>query len=324
MKRRAFIAGLTSAAATSPLAARAQQTLPTVGFLSTASPLTAADELLAFRQGLSEMGWTDGTNVALLFAWAEGNFERLPGLAADLVGRRPSVIFAGSVAARFAKNATATIPIVFTSANDPVDEGLVASISRPSGNITGVSLYFGELGAKRFELLQELVPTSRTVALLINPNNPSTESYVANVQQALPAFRGKELRVLTASTDAGLRLAFSAMLQPRVDALLIAPDPYFGRNRLIVELSNRHGIPAVFTTGRQVAEGGLVSYGTNLKEGYRQAGLYAGRILKGEKPSDLPVLQPTKFELVINIKTAKALGVTVPPKLLFTADEVIE
>lgn len=322
MRRREFIGGL--GAAVLPVVGRAQHTLPTVGFFSTASSVTAAGELLAFRMGLSEIGWVDGTNVTILFAWAEDNFDRLPALAADLVGRRPSVIFAGSVAVRFAKNATATIPIVFTSANDPVEEGLVAGISRPGGNITGVSLYYGELGAKRFELLQELVPSARKVALLTNPNNPSSKSYVSNVRQALHAFREKDLHILTASTDDGLRSAFSAMLQMRANALLVAPDPYFGRSRLIVELSNRDSMPAMFTTREHVAAGGLISYGTNLKEAYRQAGAYVGRILKGEKPGDLPVLQPTKFELAINLKTAKTLGIVVPPKLLFTADEVIE
>jgi putative ABC transport system substrate-binding protein len=270
------------------------------------------------------MGWTDGINVAIHFAWAEGHFERLPALTTDLIGRHPSVIFASSVAVRIAKNATSTIPIVFTSANDPVEEGLVAGISRPGGNITGVSLFFGELAAKRFELLQELVPAARTVALLVNPKNPSSESYIANVRRALHAVGGKELHVLSASTDADLELAFATLPKIRANALLVAPDPYFGRNKLIVELSNRLRMPAVYTTREQVAAGGLISYGTDLRDAYRQAGVYAGRILKGEKPAELPVLQPTKFDLAINLKTAKALGLTVPSKLLFTADEVIE
>jgi putative ABC transport system substrate-binding protein len=324
MRRREFIAAIGSSMAW-PLATHAQQPpLHTVGFLSSGSPETYSGELAGFRQGLSETGWTDGINVSFHFAWAEANFERLPALAADLVRRQVSAIFANSVSARVAKDATSTIPIVFTSANDPVEDGLVANINRPGGNATGISLYFGELGPKRLELLQELAPSALTVALLVNPKNPSSGSYAASVRRALSTIGGKELYVLTASTDAELELAFSAMLRKQANALLVAPDPYFGRSALLVELSHRHAIPAVYTTREVVAAGGLASYGTSLKEAYRQAGAYTGRILKGESPADLPVMQPTKFELAINLKTAKALGLTVPPMLLARVDDLVE
>ena len=324
MRRREFIAFFGGSAFAWSAAAQAQQPLHTIGFLSSGSPITYAGELAGFRQGLSEIGWTEGVNVSIHFAWAEANFERLPALAVSLIDRHVSLIFANSVAARVAKHATSTIPIVFTSANDPVEEGLVANINRPGGNVTGISLYFGELGPKRLELLQELVPSAGTVALLANLNNPSSESYVASVRRALLTLGGRELQVQTASSDADLELAFSALQQTRADALLVAPDPYFGRSSLIVELSSRYGIPAIHTTREVVAAGGLVSYGTSLKDAYRQAGAYAGRILKGESPTNLPVMQPTQFELAINLKTAKALGVVVPPTLLARADEVVE
>jgi putative tryptophan/tyrosine transport system substrate-binding protein len=324
MTRRQFLSALSGALAMWPIVSRAQQPRPTIGFLSSGSPATFGKLSDSFRQGLSESGWTEGVNLSIHFAWAETNFGRLPALAADLVARHVSLIYANSVAVRFAKNATSTIPIVFTSANDPVEEGLVANINRPGGNATGISLYFGELGPKRLELLQELVPSARIVAVLGNPSNPSTESYTSSVRRIFDHISGKELQVFNASDDAELELAFSAMRQRRADALLIAPDPFFGRSQLLIELANRHGIPAIHTTRDGVAAGGLVSYGTSLKDAYRQAGVYAGRILKGERPGDLPVMQPTKFELAINLNTAKALGITVPPKLLFTADEVIE
>lgn len=322
MKRRQFIAALGGAAAW-PLLARAQQPRQTIGFLSSGSSASYAGEVAGFRQGLAENGWREGTNLSIHFAWAESNFERLPALAADLVGRSISLIFANSVAARFAKNATSTIPLVFTSANDPVADGLVANISRPGGNATGISLYFGELGPKRLELLQELVPSARAIGLLANPGNPSTDSYIGQIRRAFQTL-GKELLLVTATNNAELEVAFAVLQQRRADALLVGPDPFFGRSRLIVELSARHGIPAIHTTREVVAAGGLASYGSSLTDAYRQAGVYAGRILKGEKPADLPVMQPTKFELAINLKTAKALGIVVPPKLLFTADEVIE
>jgi putative ABC transport system substrate-binding protein len=321
MKRREFITLLGGAAAAWPVGARAQRPQYMIGFLSSGSPISYASEVTDFRQGLSETGWTEGINVSMYFAWAETNFERLPELAADLIGRQVSLIFANSVAVRFAKMATSTIPIVFTSANDPVEDGLVENINRPGGNATGISLYFGELGPKRLELLRELVPSARTVAVLANTNNPSSESYVASVRRAFQILGGKDLQILRATNDAELELAFSVA---RADAILIAPDPYFGRSRLLVELSARYRLPTIHTTRDRVAAGALASYGTSLKDAYRQAGMYAGRILKGESPADLPVLQPSKFELAINLKTAKALGVTVPAKLLFTADEVIE
>ena len=295
------------------------------GFLSSGSPILYADEVAAFRQGLLETGWTDGVNLSIHFVWAESNFGRLPALAADLVGRHVSVIFANSVAARAAKNATSTIPIVFTSANDPVEDGLVANINRPGGNATGISVYFGELGPKRLELLQELVPSVRTVALLVNPSNPSSESYTSNVRRALQTRGGMELQILNATNDVDLEAAFLALVQKRANALLVAPDPYFGRSRLLVELTRRHGVPPIHTTREVVAAGGLVSYGTSLKDAYRQAGVYTGRILKGERPADLPVMQPTKFVLVVNPQGREG---TRPTKcrrtLLARADEVIE
>jgi putative ABC transport system substrate-binding protein len=323
MRRREFLGVVGGAAAVWPLAARAQQPQHTIGFLSSGSAAAFERDVVGFRHGLAQTGWTEGGNVSIRFAWAEGNFERLPALAADLIARHVSLIFANSVAARAAKNATSTIPIVFTSANDPVADGLVANINRPGGNATGISLYFGELGPKRLELLQELVPSARIVGLLANPGNPSTDSYVVQVRRAFLTL-GKELLLVTATNNVEMEAAFATLQQRRANALLVAPDPFFGRSRLIVELSNRHGIPAIHTTREAVAAGGLVSYGTSLIDAYRQAGVYAGRILKGERPADLPVMQPTKFELAINLKTAKALGLTVPPKLLFTADEVIE
>jgi len=321
MRRREFIALLGSSACAWPLTGLAQQPQHLIGFLSSGSPVSYAGEVASFRQGLSDTGWTQGINVSMQFAWAESNFERLPELAADLIGRQVSLIFANSVAVRFAKKATSTIPIVFTSANDPVEDGLVENINRPGGNATGISLYFGELGPKRLELLQELVPSARTVAVLANTNNPSSESYVASVRRAFQTLGGKELQILRATNDAELELAFSVS---RADAILIAPDPYFGRSKLLVELAGRYRVPTIHTTRDRVAAGALASYGASLKHAYRQAGVYAGRILKGERPADLPVQQPTKFELAINLQTAKALGVAVPSKLLFTADEVIE
>jgi ABC-type uncharacterized transport system substrate-binding protein len=323
MRRREFIT-LLSGSILASAAARAQQRLATIGFLSSGSSTTYAGELAQFRQGLSDIGWVEGSNVAIHYAWADADFERLQELAGQLIGRQVSVIFANSVAARAAKNATSTIPIVFTSANDPVEDGLVANINRPGGNVTGISVYFGELGPKRLELLQELVPYARTVALLVNPNNPSSESYTSKVRRAQQAIGGNELYVQAASNDADMERAFSAIAQRRTNALLVAPDPYFGRSKLLLELSSQYSLPAIHTTREAVAAGGLASYGTSLKEAYRQAGVYVGRILKGESAADLPVMQPTKFELVINLKSAKALGLIISPTLLARADEVIE
>ena len=320
MKRREFVVGLSAV----PLAAWAQQPRPTIGFLNSGSQATFGAELAAFKHGLSEMGWTEGSNASIEFAWAEGNFERLPALAAELIRRDVSVIFANSVAARAAKIATTKIPLVFTSANDPVEDGLVTNINRPGGNVTGISLYYGELGPKRLELLQELVPKARIVGIVLNPSNPSSNSYLAAVQRAVRTRGGIDLQVLEARNNVELQSAFLALKQRGADALLVAPDPFFGRSSLPVDLARQHAIPTIYTTREAVASGGLASYGTSLKGAYRQAGNYVGRILKGESPADLPVLQPTKFELAINLKTAKALGIALSLTLQAQADEVIE
>jgi len=301
--------------------------MPVIGFLNSGSPEGFTPQLAGFRQGLNEVGYTEGQNVAIEFRWAKSQYDRLPGLAADLVRRQVAIIVATgrSVSAIAAKSVTTTIPIVFTSGGDPVQLGLVASLNRPGGNVTGVNLFTSTLAAKRLELLHELVPAARVVAMLVNPTNPNWEADTKAVQTAAPAI-GVQIVVLKASNGTEIGKAFDALSEYKVDAILVGADPLFdnsGRDQLIV-LTARHAVPAIYDFRDVTVAGGLVSYGSNLAEGYRLAGIYAGRILKGMKPADLPVQQPSKFEFVINLKTAKALGLTIPNQMQLLADEVIE
>jgi ABC-type uncharacterized transport system substrate-binding protein len=329
MKRREFIAGLGTVACSPllwPLVARAQQAMPTIGFLSSRSPSESASVIAAFRQGLSEGGYTVGQNVAIDYRWAEGRYDGLPALAAELVGLRVAAILAagGVPSALAAKNATPVIPIVFSAADDPVGLGLVASLNRPGGNITGMSLFNAALGLKRFELMRELLPSARILAFLTNPVYPGALKEVEELQTAASA-SGVELQVLQAGSDDELAIAFTKLAEMRPGGLIVAGEPFFDSRRAkIVALAAQAAVPASYSWRENVAMGGLMSYGTSLTDSYRQAGIYISRVLKGEKPADLPVMQPTKFELAINLKTAKTLGLTVPPTLLARADEVIE
>jgi len=327
MNRRAFITLIGGAAAAWPLAARAQQpALPVIGFLDPRLPGTMDEFLRAFRLGLKDAGYVEGENVAIVYRFAEGQFDRLPELAADLVRRRVTVIAASAISAAFAaKAATATTPIVFMLAEDPVRRGLVASLSQPSGNLTGINFMSNELVAKRLELLRELVPGVARVAVLINPANAiSTETILRDLEPAARAM-GLQIQALSASTGPEISTAFATLVRERPDALFVNLDPFFTSRRVqLATLATRHAVP--MTSGnRLITEaGGLMSYGADVADAYRQAGIYVGRILKGTKPADLPVAQASKFELVINAETARMLGLTVPDKLLATADEVIE
>jgi ABC-type uncharacterized transport system substrate-binding protein len=327
VKRREFFALLGGAAAAWPLAARAQQpALPVIGFLSAQSLGTAADRLRGFREGLKYSGYIEGENVTIVYRWAEGQFDRLSALATELVRPGVAVIAAFSnMAAVTAKAATTMIPIVFLATEDPVKLGLVANLARPGGNATGVNFYSGELTAKRLELLREMVPAATRVAVLVNPTNAlATESTLRDVQSAARAL-GLQIQVVNASTSHEINEAFTTFVRERPDALFVGLDAFLNSRRAqLVNLASRHTLPATFSN-RDFAEiGGLMSYGSDIKDAYRQVGVYVGRILKVAKPADLPVVQASKFELVINAETARMLGLTVPQSLLSVADEVIE
>jgi putative ABC transport system substrate-binding protein len=326
MNRRAFISLIGGAAAAWPLAARAQQTaMPVIGFLSSSSPPVTTKRIASFGQGLSEAGYVAGRDVMIEARLAEGQYDRLPALAADLVTRQVNLIAALAPPAAFAaKAATTTIPIVFVGAFDPVKAGIVASLNRPGGNVTGVTFIGASLGAKRLELARELAPNADIVALLTHPHSPDALEELRDLLDAAKAI-GQQLLVLTASRDRDFDAAFDAISQHRAGVLIIGADPFFFQSTdQLVALMLRHRIPTVFTSSEAVVAGGLVSYSGNIPESFRLAGAYAGRILKGTKPAELPVQQSTRFELVINLKTAKALGIEVPPTLLARADEVIE
>ena len=330
MKRREFIAllgagGLLLAAKVKR--ARAQQPAkPVIGFLNGASPDGYAPMVAAFREGLNEAGYVEGRNVAIEFRWAEGQNDRLPALAADLVRRQVSVIATGgTTSALAAKAATTTIPIVFEGGADPVELGLVASLNRPGGNITGISNFSIALAAKQFELLHEMVPNSAVIGVLVNPTSPNLAVSVTKDVQAAGRALGRQVRILNASTQDEIDAAFVSLAQLHAGALLIGGDAFFLSRRVqLAILAARYGIPAIYNTPLFPAAGGLMSYGYNLTDAYRHAGVYTAKVLKGAKPADLPVLQPTKLKLVINLRTAKALGVTIPPGILAIADEVIE
>jgi putative ABC transport system substrate-binding protein len=327
MRRREFLKALTGAAALWPPAARAQQTaMPVIGFLGSPSAAEFRHLVTAFSEGLNELGYVEGRNAAIEYRWAEGHYDLLPRLADDLVRRNVALIFAAgsSAPALAAKAATTTIPIVFAHGADPVKLGLVASLNRPGANITGISFLSADLGAKRLGLMQELVPTATVGAVLINPNNPNAESVAKDAQESARAL-GLQCHVWIASTDQDLNTAFAGLVRQPVGALLVSADPFFLDRRVqLAALAARHAVPAIYFAREFVAAGGLMSYGTSIAAAYRQAGVQAGKILKGAKPADLPVEQSTKFEFVINLTIARALGLDVPPTLLARADEVIE
>jgi putative ABC transport system substrate-binding protein len=323
MRRRDLMTVLVGAMVGWPLAARAQQkAMPVVGYLSPGPAVPAGDA--ALRQGLSETGYVEGQNLAIEYRGAEGHYERLPALAADLVGRGVDVIVtSGTPPALAAKTATSTIPIVFSVGN-PVELGLIASLARPGGNLTGISVLNVALNPKRLELISELVPRARVIALFVNQTNPNTERNIIDVQSAA-RLKGLQLPIVKAGTEGEIDAAFASLVELHAGALVVATDPFLNSRRdQLVALASRHAVPAIYYWREFPAAGGLISYGTSLTAAYRQIGIYAGKILNGAKPADLPVQQPTRFELVVNLKTAEALGLTVPPSILARADEVIE
>jgi putative tryptophan/tyrosine transport system substrate-binding protein len=325
LKRRDFITLLGGVAAW-PVAGRAQQpAIPVIGFLSSSSPAERARLVTAFRQGVRESGYVDGENVTIEYRWAENQYDRLPDLAADLARRQVAVIVAhDTLLAIAAKAATTTIPIVFGTGGDPVKDGLVTSLNRPGGNATGVSFVLAELGAKQLGLLHELQPAAARIAVLVDPKWPSTELIVSDVRAAASAI-GQQIEFFHTSTSDDIDKGFARLVQKPVDALLVGPSPLTNNRRVqLVTLATYHRVPAIYPLREAAEAGGLMSYGTSLADGYRQTGVYTGRILKGEKPADLPVIQSTKFEFVVNLTTAKAFGLSFPPGLLAIADEVIE
>jgi putative tryptophan/tyrosine transport system substrate-binding protein len=326
MDRRTFIGGVAGGLLVVPLVGRTQQlALPVVGFLNSRASGDDPHLLAAFRQGLKEVGYVEGRNVAIEYRFAEGQDDRLPALAADLVRRHVAVIAANGLAAQAAKAATATIPIVFTAGFDPVEVGLVASMSRPGGNITGVSILDVELGPKRLELLRAFVPTATIIALLVNPADPARAEIITKNMQVAARDLRLQLHVMHASTDRDFDTVFASLIQQRAGGLVIGGDPFFNsRSERLGTLTLRHAVPTIYQSHTFAAAGGLVSYGTNLTDSYRLTGVYTGRILHGEKPGDLPIQRATKVEMVINLKTAKALGLKVPQSLLARADEVIQ
>jgi len=327
MKRREFIAVLGGAAVAWPVSAHAQQpAMPVIGVLDARSPATTENPLRAFREGLKDTGYIVGENVALEYRWAEDQIDRLPALTADLVQRRATVIFAISpTAALAAKAAIATIPIVFIVNEDPVRLGLVASLARPGGNLTGINILTAEVTATRLDLLRELMPSATRVSVLVNPVNATNTDTTLREMAAAARTTGLQVKVLNASTSREIEAAFATLLHERPDALFVGAEPYFyGRRVQLVVLAASHRLPAIYSQRDFVEAGGLMSYGTNIADAFRQIGVYAGRILKGTKPADLPVVQASKFELVINLPTARVLGLEVPPMLLARADEVIE
>lgn len=327
MRRREVIAAIGGAAAVWPRLLDAQQPpMPVVGFLTSRSANGSASFLAMFRQGLGETGYVEGQNLTIEYRWAEDNYDLLPAMAAELIRRKVDVIVTGGgpPTALAAKNATSTIPIVFVIGTDPIELGLVASLARPGGNLTGVSILFVELTSKRLELLSELVPNAKLMALLVNPKNQNAARLISDVQKAARA-KGVQCHTLTAQTDAEIDAAFASLAQLHAGGLVVGSDVFFDtRQERLAALAERHAVPTIYPWREAGAVGGLLSYGPSLNAAFRQVGIYTGRILKGAKPGDLPIEQPTKFELVINLKTAKALGLTVPQALLSRADEVIE
>jgi len=324
MTRREFIGGLTGATAW-PLAANAQQSAaPVIGFLRSESLAASPHQVTAFRLGLEEAGFVEGKNVAVEYHSAEGQIDRLPALVADLIRRPVAVIVGNAIAMLVAKAATTSVPIIFASGGDPVHDGLVSNLNRPGGNVTGVNFVGAPLGAKRLELLRQLVPNSTTITLLVNPNTTQTEGERGAVRAAAESL-GQQLLIIDASSDRDIERGFATSVQHAAGAMLVGVGPFFdSRREQLIALAARHSVPAMYVWPEAAEIGGLMSYGTSQRSAYRQAGVYAGRILKGEKPADLPVIESSKLELVINLKTARVLGLTIPPSLLARADEVIE